>query len=638
MPVSHKKKRSTLNRGQYALPDPTFRRLIWAVLVFFLCAWGACSGFYHASAQDLSAITVNPPDTTGFPTISVEFKITGTTSDSINALTSDDLTVIENGDAIPVTSLSQEYRGVLFSLVVNAATELDLRDTEGISRYEKLSESLESWVSSRTFTGEDTWSFVTNDGIEVRAASTADEWCLGLDTYQPSFRSLVSDLTGLESAIQAADERVVALGVDKVLLYITPPPSADQIDAVGLLAEDASAAGIQVNVWMVGDELYLANDQGGALMNLASLTGGQFFHYTGVETIPDLDEYLTSLGYVSILTYESGVRATGTYPLQLEVSLPNLQLSGESQDFYIDVQPPHPIFISPPAEITIERTTEKKSEVVTQTPEYYEWQIMVEFPDGYDREIVASRLYVDGRIVDVNGEASFDSFTWDFANLTESGEYAIQVEVEDSLGLSSRTILIPVQVELIESETKTRLTLQQAALIFAAFVLAAAFVVFMIWLVRRLLGEQGFEDLKSRLFGQRKGAEVDQAMSIVDDRPVLAVLVPLNGMGDGSEDQPILITQSEFTIGLDEGRVDWVIDDAGVSGVHARLRVHNDGFWLQDLGSTTGTWVNYTEIGTKNVRIRSGDLIHFGFTGFQFTIEGYQAPADVTVYEYESLL
>jgi hypothetical protein len=634
MPVIWKKKQRKSGQEQRTAPDPIFNQRILITLIIFCCAWGFCGDVSPAGAQDMARIAISSPETGGFPTLSFELKLTGANVESIDTLSEADLTVIENGQSLPVASLTRTYRGILFNLAVNANRELDLRDAEGFSRYDKLIKSLDSWVTSRDLTNGDRWSFATNEGIEVQAADTADEWTTSIDAYQPDFRDLEPELSALEAALQALEERGVSFGVDKVLLYITPPPAADQIDGLLSLAEDARFADIRVNVWMVGDEFYLLNDQGGALMNLAAVTGGQFFRYTGVESIPDPEDYLSSLGYVHTVTYESGIRETGTYSLRIELSLPDMQVSSESRTFYIDVQPPKPILISPPAQINVQRSSEK-SGAFTLTPEVYEWQIMVEFPDGYDREIVVSRLYVDGSVVTENREAPFDSFTWDLSELAESGEHTIQVEIEDSLGLSSCTILTPVQVEIIQPGTGNTLSLQQMGLILAGFILTAAFVIFMVWLVGRLLGQNKFSGLWERLFGKKKRTIIDdQSSAPMDESPILAILSPLNDTGG----KTIRVTKTSVTIGRDASQVDCVIDNDEVSSVHARLSLHGEGFWLQDLGSDAGTWINYSEIGKQRVRVHPGDLIHFGSGGFRFTIDSSQFPVNVTVSKYEPLL
>ncbi len=68
----------------------------------------------------------------------------------------------------------------------------------------------------------------------------------------------------------------------------------------------------------------------------------------------------------------------------------------------------------------------------------------------------------------------------------------------------------------------------------------------------------------------------------------------------------------ELTIGrADKCRV--VLDDTYVSQVHARIFPKGEGFALEDLGSTNGTYLNRRRI-TAPVELQRGDLVKIGKT------------------------
>jgi hypothetical protein len=58
------------------------------------------------------------------------------------------------------------------------------------------------------------------------------------------------------------------------------------------------------------------------------------------------------------------------------------------------------------------------------------------------------------------------------------------------------------------------------------------------------------------------------------------------------------------------------VDDAYTSSIHARLYRRNGTVWVEDLGSTNGTWVNAERIGTA-VKLGRGDLLQVGGTVFE---------------------
>lgn len=74
----------------------------------------------------------------------------------------------------------------------------------------------------------------------------------------------------------------------------------------------------------------------------------------------------------------------------------------------------------------------------------------------------------------------------------------------------------------------------------------------------------------------------------------------------------------ELTVGRSPGCGVSMADDVYTSTVHARLFRHNDQLWVEDLGSTNGTFVNSERI-AQAVRLGKGDLLQVGSTVFEVT-------------------
>ena len=70
------------------------------------------------------------------------------------------------------------------------------------------------------------------------------------------------------------------------------------------------------------------------------------------------------------------------------------------------------------------------------------------------------------------------------------------------------------------------------------------------------------------------------------------------------------------TIGREEG--DIVLgSDTAASRLHAQVTLDDDGkVFVEDLGSTNGTWVNQHRVGRK-VELHRGDWLQVGETTFQ---------------------
>jgi hypothetical protein len=90
-------------------------------------------------------------------------------------------------------------------------------------------------------------------------------------------------------------------------------------------------------------------------------------------------------------------------------------------------------------------------------------------------------------------------------------------------------------------------------------------------------------------------------------------ITPLFGNGT-----PQLYHIPEIIIGRDAG-CDFPIPEDSVSKHHSRLSYHNNQWWVEDLNSTNGTFINNVPVKTPFVII-SGDEIRCGSANLQITI------------------
>lgn len=82
--------------------------------------------------------------------------------------------------------------------------------------------------------------------------------------------------------------------------------------------------------------------------------------------------------------------------------------------------------------------------------------------------------------------------------------------------------------------------------------------------------------------------------------------------------RPQSFTQPEFTIGRDLAN-ELCIDDKTVSSRHARLSFRQGQWWVEDLHSTNGTYVNSESVSTPLV-LASGDELRLGQVLFRVMI------------------
>lgn len=89
-------------------------------------------------------------------------------------------------------------------------------------------------------------------------------------------------------------------------------------------------------------------------------------------------------------------------------------------------------------------------------------------------------------------------------------------------------------------------------------------------------------------------------------------------LGEGSERGNYLISSVERVLGRDAGN-DVSLDDDEASARHARISFDDEGFWIEDLDTTNGTFVNGQRI-TERTVLRNEDLIRIGRTMLQFHV------------------
>lgn len=92
----------------------------------------------------------------------------------------------------------------------------------------------------------------------------------------------------------------------------------------------------------------------------------------------------------------------------------------------------------------------------------------------------------------------------------------------------------------------------------------------------------------------------------------------------GSIVKECVVTKPEFTIGRKPDN-DLVIEDAAVSGHHAKIVQVQSVFFIEDLKSTNGTFVNGHKFDRK--QLQDADVVTFGKHRLVFLEEGKSAPA-----------
>lgn len=92
--------------------------------------------------------------------------------------------------------------------------------------------------------------------------------------------------------------------------------------------------------------------------------------------------------------------------------------------------------------------------------------------------------------------------------------------------------------------------------------------------------------------------------------------------------QQVRFAGPEVTIGRHPS-CEWVLNDETVSSRHARLVYHHDHWWLEDLGSRNGTFLNGEALAAPAV-LTDQDQIRCGQLAFALAFEGPQPAQEAT--------
>jgi len=85
---------------------------------------------------------------------------------------------------------------------------------------------------------------------------------------------------------------------------------------------------------------------------------------------------------------------------------------------------------------------------------------------------------------------------------------------------------------------------------------------------------------------------------------------------DLDEGDVFAIDSTSLSIGRGNGN-DLALDDSFASARHARFEPRRDGVYVQDIGSTNGTYVNGVRL-TQDRRLAPGDVVRIGETDLKF--------------------
>lgn len=587
-------------------------------------------------AQAAREITLSAPDLSDYPEVTFYIDVNNREGRSITDLTADQITLNENGIQQELLDFQALTPGIQLVAAFNISNPFAIQDINGNSRFDFIKESLLDWAAQPQSSAPDKISILSNDGLEYSHLAEKSEVISNLEEYAPDLRETPSNFNVLARAISIASDPVDQPGMKRVVLFYTSQPTTEEFAAVDNLISQAVDNQVKVYTILVSSPAFFTTAGAAKLQELSSVTGGLFLPFSGDEPLADLGPLLEPLRSTYLLNYNSQIVTTGTHTLEVTVDSTLSPIVGV-REFFLDVQPPNPIFISPPRVITRELVEEDSPDSTKQTfhPETIPLSILLEFPDNHPRDLEELIIRVDGEIVERKTAPPYDQFIWDLSSYESSATHYLSMEAVDILGLTRLSVETPVEIEVIipPPNLASIIRTNGPALAGLGVILLAGLALFIfisqgriqpgVTNIIRSLSSKWVQFTKSRTLikiihpGINNEPQPSASETINPYR-----LIAVNDISQQLFPEPIRINKREIKIGNYLPGSDIMVSHPSVIKEHALIKCLDDQkCQITDLGSTAGTWINYQQI-KKGVPqfLKDGDIIHIGEAIFRFQV------------------
>lgn len=666
-------------------------RLLLFLLLFLSCILGNPL-FVWAQDDDQNQPQFNVTDinTANFPDIKVTLY-----GENLGTSLSDlPVTLLEDQEQQSIQARGIEEVGIQVAFVLDASN--NIRDTPGNSGrpgYEEYRLAVETLVDNRNILSSETdWTAAYTTGSAADRFRPISTWTQDHGVLRNELLQYVPDQDTPRTSLfelvayvldRFEDDSAVPTNLMKTIVLFS-----DGFDATSDLdindgIRRAQEMKIRIDTVMLGAESPQRRDN---LERIAKLTGGTYTLLT--DPVNDLDGVWNGLERQRrqlALTY----RLAKAQPRELEV---RAQLPGRSPIIEVIPYPlvpikPVGIQVSQPAsELNITRTRlDPAAPLIEVEPNFLAIQLDFAWPDGRPRTFQRIEYSINDD-TNVQETEPFGEFAFPIGNLT-SGRYTLRVRAIDEFGLTSEPAPVSLAIQVIEptpAPTATAMAtstpmptptpspttviipaLPQAAgapalesepeappqrntllLLFLILLLLMLFLLYRRWHRRRDDGDDDSEGLYTLSSMDDCSGQPSQSFQSTDELTEVpaaspfapepaAHLVAVNPQYHLPQ-RITLYSGSAMRIGRKPELNDVILDDKQVSRVHAIITHKNNGdFYIQDNGSTGGTYVNRQKLTASDDRaLYPNDIINFYAIAYRFEPVNNDEQTEIPVGDY----
>ena len=582
-----------------------------------------------AAAQSGATLTLRHLETEAFPLIAGYLDARDSSGARITDLQASQLQALEDGQPQLIAQLRTVQPGLRIILVINPAEAFNIRNGEGAARFDLAKQRILDWANSLPSDNATSLSLLSPQGI-LSADESAAAWITDLEGIRPDFPEQDVDIQTLARAIELAGQNGPEPGMGTAIWWVTTTPPQEALADLPALQSSLLESGIPLFIWQIDANSNLISDLARSLQSFAQATGGQWFGFSSSEDFPEPESYFGPLRSAYFFQYDSQLHSAGTHQVQLQMDAAGTLVTSQVLSFDLDIRPPNPILVDPPAQIERRPSTQDPQQLA---PFSQPIEIIVDFPDKFERDLTRTTLFVNDERVAENTSAPFTRFAWDLSSYDISQQVQVRVEAEDELGLVGSSVEFPIQVLVTNppSGIQSFLSRGGAVLAFTGVVIAAA----SFFLVMVLSGRIKPSRIGASLFKRTRPAP--KVIDPLNDSPLSsggtltappltpnlpiapAYLQRLTVQDVNAAPQFLPIDQDQILIGADK-QCSLILDEESVSPQHARLTRVDSAYQVADLGSEAGTWVNYAPVSAEGSLLRDGDLLHIGRVAFRFLL------------------
>jgi hypothetical protein len=585
---------------------------------------------------------ISDPDLSQFPKVTTYLDVYDPLGTFVSDLTLRNVKLTEDGQERIVNETILTQPGLDTIIALNLSSTLSNRSVAGATRFQEIYAAVFNWINSLPpSSAADLYSLASNEGILTERQKERGQFVLSLQNYQPNLFNLKPNLDSLKFALEIAAKPSPISNGKQAIFYLTALPLDSELPGIQFLASEAAQLKVPVFVWLLASDVSANSPAASALADLAQKTGGKFYLYNETIQAPNPEEYFISLRNTYRLRYTSAINQSGTHKISVQVQRGDQTANSPEVNFNIDLKAPVPSLINSPLQITRSWVKDDQGNLTLQ-PDLMTLQIKADFPDGYPRQLKFSRLIVDGKIVIQNTQQPLDYFGWSLKEYRNNGMHTLQVEVEDILGFTSKSIelIIPVNVTPRSSSPLGQVLDFLGTggwLIPVGLLLVGSFYLIYrqrgrireIIENRRIKNEMEHADPLTQkvLFQNESGSQPQNSIGpepgeittiITKEFPRLtwAGKKPApQGMG------MILLDRPEMLVGRNKIQCQIVLKLPSVEKIHALITTTAEGqVKIANRSAKNGTWVNFAPVSSQGANLHSGDLVHFGKAAFRLEI------------------